>query len=299
MTKLQFFESNLQQYRTAGDGKVRPEHAGLNGVTLPMDDGFWDHYYPPNGWNFRCTVVQVLRTDNVPTDREEALRRAKNALRGDKKGMFRFNPGKERRTFPAYNPYTISKCRNCDQSKLNLAFIPDNEVCQACQFIKKCYVGDEIVESIGNGTVRISRLIDKDSPDYHKVKQVAEFFASQGADVEMTPKMSRPSAFLYDCYYKDLRGTKYENKCPDLRINGVWYEHEGFITKDPVKAFNNMLNHGLKQSSRIIIDQPELSDAFIKKAIGRRIFTAGQVIDEVWIRSESGVRPLYKQSEEH
>ena len=130
MTKLQIFESNLQQYRTAGDGKVRPEHAGLNGVTLPMDDGFWDHYYPPNGWNCRCTVVQVLRTDNVPTDKEEALRRAKNALSGDKKGMFRFNPGKERRTFPAYNPYTIRKCATCPKAQLKLAAgITDNEFC--------------------------------------------------------------------------------------------------------------------------------------------------------------------------
>ena len=45
------------QYRTAGDGKVRPEHAALNGVTLPPSDPFWEEYYPPNGWNCRCTVV--------------------------------------------------------------------------------------------------------------------------------------------------------------------------------------------------------------------------------------------------
>ena len=39
----------LLQYRTAGDDKVRPEHAELNGVTLPQSDSFWDTYYPPNG----------------------------------------------------------------------------------------------------------------------------------------------------------------------------------------------------------------------------------------------------------
>ena len=50
------------QYRTAGDGKVRPEHAALNGVTLPPSDAFWEEYYPPNGWNCRCTVVQVRRS---------------------------------------------------------------------------------------------------------------------------------------------------------------------------------------------------------------------------------------------
>lgn len=43
----------LLQYRTAGDDKVSPEHASLNGVTLPPSDTFWDEYYPPNGWNCR------------------------------------------------------------------------------------------------------------------------------------------------------------------------------------------------------------------------------------------------------
>lgn len=50
------------QYRTANDDKVRPEHAALNGVTLPPSDPFWEEYYPPNGWNCRCTVVQVRKS---------------------------------------------------------------------------------------------------------------------------------------------------------------------------------------------------------------------------------------------
>ena len=44
--------------------------------------------------------------------------------------MFRFNPGKEQKTFPNHNPYTISRCKNCDiaKGKLSLArvFVPDN-----------------------------------------------------------------------------------------------------------------------------------------------------------------------------
>lgn len=282
------------QYRTQGDDKVHPEHAELNGITLPASDKFWDTYYPPNGWNCRCTVVQV-RKKGDPTTHEDAMRRAAGAV-GPKDRMFRFNPGKEERVFPAYNPYTISKCATCDKAKLNLTFIPDNQVCEACEFAKKCFIGKEEIIKVGNGTVKISKLINPESSDYKKLKQIAEHFASLGAEVEMTPKMSRPADFVYDCYYKDLRGTKYEGKCPDLRIDGIWYEHEGFTTKNPVNAFNNMLNHGLKQSSRIIIDQPELTDAFMKKAIGRRIYTSGQVIDEVWIRSDSGIRFLYKKS---
>ena len=47
------------QYRTAGDDKVRADHAALDGTTLPPSDPFWDRYYPPNGWGCRCTAVQV------------------------------------------------------------------------------------------------------------------------------------------------------------------------------------------------------------------------------------------------
>lgn len=42
------------QYRTAGDERVREEHAAMNGITLPADDQFWKSYYPPNGW--RCSM---------------------------------------------------------------------------------------------------------------------------------------------------------------------------------------------------------------------------------------------------
>lgn len=46
-------------YRTVGDGRVRPEHAALNGVIKPIDDPFWRTYYPPNGWRCRCTVMNT------------------------------------------------------------------------------------------------------------------------------------------------------------------------------------------------------------------------------------------------
>lgn len=44
------------EYVTARDGKVRPEHAALDGIILPMDDPFWESYYPPNGYRCRCYV---------------------------------------------------------------------------------------------------------------------------------------------------------------------------------------------------------------------------------------------------
>ena len=133
----------LLQYRTAHDDRVRPEHADLEGVTLPIDDTFWAEYYPPNGWNCRCTVVQVRRGKYPETPHDEAMTRGEAALQRDTRGMFRFNPGKEQKTVPDYNPYTISLCRNCAVAKgnspLNLSrpSIPLTDLCQACRLVRQ------------------------------------------------------------------------------------------------------------------------------------------------------------------
>lgn len=129
------------QYRTAGDSKVRPEHAALNGVTLPPSDPFWQTYYPPNGWNCRCTVVQVRKTKYQTTPHNEAMQRGAQATGKDTKGIFQFNAGQQKKTFPDYNPYTIKRCRDCDiaKGKLNLAFLPSNMLCDGCRFIHECY----------------------------------------------------------------------------------------------------------------------------------------------------------------
>lgn len=125
------------QYRTANDDRVRPEHAELNGVTLPPSDPFWRIYYPPNGWNCRCTAVQVRKSKYPETPHEEAMQRGLKATAKDKRGFFRFNSGIEQKTFPDYNPYTISQCRDCPvaKGKTNLAFIPANDLCAACQLL--------------------------------------------------------------------------------------------------------------------------------------------------------------------
>lgn len=132
------------QYRTVGDDHVRPEHATLNGTTLPFSDAFWDSYYPPNGWNCRCTVVQVRKTKYPETPHEEAYKRGAEALANDTRGIFRFNPGKQRKAMPDYNPYSIRRCNDCDLAKGNikLAFVPDNELCATCRLVRQCY-GDK------------------------------------------------------------------------------------------------------------------------------------------------------------
>ena len=138
-------DNYLLQYRTANDGKVREEHAQMHGITLPKSDSFWDTFFPPNGWNCRCTAVEVRKGKYPQTPHSEAISRAEQAMTRDKRGMFQFNPGKERKTFPDYNPYTIRDCRNCNiaKGKIKLDFLPTNTLCEGCRYIHKCYEDKE------------------------------------------------------------------------------------------------------------------------------------------------------------
>lgn len=93
------------QYRTAGDSHVRAEHRPLNGITLPPDDPFWQKYYPPNGWNCRCTVRQVRKGKFRSSDPEKAMELGDKATDTPKQKIFRFNPGIDRQLFPPHHPY--------------------------------------------------------------------------------------------------------------------------------------------------------------------------------------------------
>lgn len=146
------------------------------------------------------------------------------------------------------------------------------------------------------GRVYVHNLVsDKDS-DYKKLVDVADFFAKEGKEVRLTPKKQWHSEFDYDSIYGSLKGTKYYGKCPDLSVGGLWYEHEGFSSSKPKNALRNMLNDGLKQSNRLVIDKPRLSDAYIKRSIHNHIIN-GADIREVWLKEGKELRLIYKKSE--
>lgn len=50
-------------YDAVDDARTRPEHAAWDGTILPVTDHWWGTHYPPNGWNCRCTVIQLSAED--------------------------------------------------------------------------------------------------------------------------------------------------------------------------------------------------------------------------------------------
>lgn len=83
------------RFVTAGDDRVRDEHAKLDGIVRPIDDPFWDSHYPPLGWRCRCDVVQTAGT---PTT-------APSGTLNEVDEYFRHNTGKDGIIFSNDHPY--------------------------------------------------------------------------------------------------------------------------------------------------------------------------------------------------
>lgn len=58
------------EYRTAGDKKVRAEHAKLDGIILHSEDSMWKKIFPPNSWGCRCDTIPRMAHE-VPKERIE------------------------------------------------------------------------------------------------------------------------------------------------------------------------------------------------------------------------------------
>ena len=88
-------------YDAVQDRRTRAEHAALDGVTLPVDSPFWNFYYPPNGWNCRCTVRRTATPEKI-SDETAAMKAGDAAIN---QPAFKNNVGKTRVIFKDGHPY--------------------------------------------------------------------------------------------------------------------------------------------------------------------------------------------------
>ena len=144
------------------------------------------------------------------------------------------------------------------------------------------------------GSITVFKSIDKTTEDFKRILCCAVFFACQGRHVVITPKLNAPEKnYAYKLIYGNLQGTKFYGKCPDFSVDGIFYEHEGYVNKNPKTNLSNMLHRGLKQSNRIIIEDCGLTDGYIKRTILARI-AANQDIKEIYVKTGENLRLVFK-----
>ena len=260
----------LLQYRTAHDDKVRPEHAALDRITLPMSDPFWESYYPPLSWNCRCSVVQVRRGKYEETPHNEAMSRGEEAFANNEKlNMFRFNSGIQGKTMPDYNPYTIKRCNDCDVAKGKLGLvneIVDNQLCAACRLNHQCWSRKEENApevfydcEVSNGKLRVSSKHGK--TEKKENVRIGTYLAEKyGYDIDL---IANPS----------------DRKTADSLNKSLGYEQEYKVSKTPTKSsIDRLLRTGKDQSDNIVLSiESDISLSDIASAFRDRVRRAENI----------------------
>ncbi|MEI7831004.1 MAG: hypothetical protein WCI31_14600 [Prolixibacteraceae bacterium] len=148
-------------------------------------------------------------------------------------------------------------------------------------------------EFANGGQIKIHVEVDKKKNDYQDLLTISREFAQMSKVVLILPRLHYKDE-RYSVIFNNLIGTKYERKCPDLNIDGCFYEFESYTSPFKNDKIGRMLSQGIKQSSRIIINNNKgCSDRFIKRSIYDRL-NIGQIIDEVWLYERGKVRLLTK-----
>lgn len=95
-------DSELVEFTTAGDRKVRPSHAKLDKFTAPKDDPIWKKICPPLEWGCRCHIVP----GNPNTPKKLNNTEAYNLVKAEVKGtVFENNPADTKVIFNNNHPY--------------------------------------------------------------------------------------------------------------------------------------------------------------------------------------------------
>jgi hypothetical protein len=131
--------------------------------------------------------------------------------------------------------------------------------------------------------------------DHKDLLAISKYFAEKGDKVQITTDVHFKDE-KYKEVFGGLIGTKYERKCPDLIINGKYYEYESFMKPFKKEKISNMLSKGLKQSSYVIINNNKgAKDEYIGRNIHNRVINEHQNIDEIWLYEKGKLRLIYKK----
>lgn len=200
----------MLQYQTIGDDKVRESHAALDGVKKHVDSDFWKTYYPPNGWNCRCEVLQLPDAEAPETPEEKITRPGVQS-------MFRTNLAESGLIFPKGHPYYDG--------------VPKEVIKRALQYIpEKAAYRPKITP---NGKVYSEHVMAQWEPEATQNRKIAEILCDNGfEDVKLMPQIHIKEVALREKFYGKSYAQAHQTKCPDAFVNGKAVEFKTSAKKD-------------------------------------------------------------------
>jgi SPP1 gp7 family putative phage head morphogenesis protein len=243
------------QYRTAGDERVRENHAVLNRITLPVNSPFWEQNYPPNGWRCRCTVVQVRKDKYEQSNLVESMQKGEKATTE----IFRFNSAKQEVIFPPKHPYR--KVQDRIQDILNDKLANSSNYIQESKrlydnYDTSIYTKAYFNENTGGFAV------------YHKSHQFAKGFGGETEKKggKILADLSHRVEFLPE------KGGKEGEKRPDIQFLGKTWDIKG-NQKYTAPSIQEAIWEGKKAENVIIIFKEKVNNFILNegyyKAKGR------------------------------
>jgi SPP1 gp7 family putative phage head morphogenesis protein len=232
----------------------------LHGVIRPIDDPFWDQYYPPNHFGCRSDVKQMGSARITPSEKIIYPEKIPQ--------MFKTNLAKTGLIFPPDHPYWINI--PADVKKAALLLMPYD-----AQF--------ELPKKIGKGYVREHMLTGYKGSDHASVTTVAREIADlTGAKVDVMPVLNETDP-LRSIICPDAKG--FTN--PDLRINGLLWE-----IKEPVahkiKTISRAIGAATKQADNVIVKLNAIADSDILDMIAKGRFNTHKNLQEIIFRLPGG-----------
>ena len=145
------------------------------------------------------------------------------------------------------------------------------------------------------GSVWLMKGLDPAASDYHDLLDIARIWARQGREVLVLAPVHFKDP-LYTEIYGPLIGTKYDWKCPDMLVDGEFYEYESFQPPWKRDKISKMLKNGLRQAPRVILkNRKGGSHRFYIRNIQTRI-RLGMQISEVWLYEPEKLIRIYKNN---
>ncbi|HCY81527.1 MAG TPA: hypothetical protein DHV22_07985, partial [Xanthomarina gelatinilytica] len=180
------------------------EHDNLKGIIKPIDDAFWQSYYPPNGWRCRCFVVQTAERPTEDKDMPEITPE-------DVKPEFRMNVGTGGEIFKE-----TDENRGKPHPYFALAKTAGSETKKAFEYAKLAAKPHTVYKGKNGGSIKLNIFTDRRDlvGNYRTAKAIVD---SLGIDIELPPNLMVKGFKNPEFLIGNLKGDRISPKSANIR----------------------------------------------------------------------------------